>query len=222
MPEATSPLSQIKVFAETPASALAELEALAQPFTVDDGQIILVEGNTDTRVFFVLSGKVRVFRTNADGREQTLALLQHGDIFNLPTVFATGNIAPAMAVAIGPAQLLVINGDEFRQVAIQNPEIALALLRALSNKLHHFTLLTHDLSLHSVRTRLARFLLDYMADDSAPAIRWTQEDIAAQVGTVREVVSRTLRAFAKEGLITLRRQHITLLDIDGLRKEASQ
>ena len=220
MPTSSPRLTSLKLFTGLSVEALHPLEESAILIRYADRQLIMLEGDTDTRVFFVLEGSVRAFRTNAEGREQTLALLEAGDAFNLPTVFADGHVTPATAQALGPVAALVIEGDDFQRITSQTPAIALAVLRDLSTKLHHFTTLTHDLSLRSVRARLAGFLLAHMngAQDSPAA--WTQEEIAAQIGTVREVVSRTLRAFTREGLIVMQRQRITVLDAERLQAEA--
>ena len=84
----------------------------------------------------------------------------------------------------------------------------------------YLTRLTHDLSLVSVRGRLARLLLSRAQAEDQTLLRWTQGEIAADIGTVREVVNRTLRAFAREGLIEIQRQRITILDLAGLEAES--
>ena len=213
-----SNLQRIRLFAALAPAARKKLQAVAYTATYVAGQLILGEGELDTPVFFVLEGLVRVYRTGADGREQTLLHVEPGEAFNLPTAFAHDPSAPASAVAVSDARLLAIPAAELRRVAAETPEIALALLADLSDRLRHLSDLAHDLSLRSVRGRLARFLLA-QAQNPTPT-RWTHEQIAAQIGSVREVVSRTLRSFVKEGLIGLQRQRIVVLDPEALRAEA--
>jgi CRP/FNR family transcriptional regulator len=216
---ARSELERIQLFAHLSPAAQDALAAVASARTCDDGQIIMLEGDLDSPIFFVLQGTVRVFRTNLDGREQNLIHLEPGSAFNMPTAF-TDSPSPASAVAVGPVKLLSIARADFRHIATQTPEIALAVLRDFSKKLYHLTDLTHDLGLRSVRGRLARFLLAHaQAGDTSP-IRWTHEEIAAQIGTVREVVTRTLRTFMKDGLIKAQRHRIVVLDHDALAQEA--
>ncbi len=204
----------VPIFAGLSETSLALLDAATQRTHYDDGELVLLEDEANGHVFFVVAGELRVFRTNLDGREQLLTRLEAGDVFNLPTAFLSPRRSPATVAAVGPATLLTVPPDDFVRIATETPDIALAVMRVLSAKLHHFTDLTHDLSLRSVRARLANFLIVEMgAGDPG---RWTQEKIAAQIGTVREVVSRTLRAFAKEGLIAIHRHQITILDQDAL------
>ncbi len=220
MGDQESRFQQIKLFAGLSSEALQKLDAAAWSVTAADGELILLEGDKETPVFFILQGTVRVFHSNPEGREQTLILMNPGETFNHATVFSESTLAAAMAVAVGPVRLLAMTPADFRSIVSETPEIALAVLRDFAVKLHHLTAVTHDLSLRSVRGRLARFLLLQAQAASPAVVRWTQDEIAAQVGTVREVVSRILRAFVKEGLVKMERQRITVLDAEALQREA--
>jgi CRP/FNR family transcriptional regulator, cyclic AMP receptor protein len=201
-------------------AAQAELMSVARRHAFEDGQTIALEGTPGPPVCFLLRGTVRVYRTNLEGREQTLIHLAAGDALNMPAAFAGDHTAPASAVAIGPVELLAVSQADLRRLVSRSPEIALAVLCDLSEKLQHLTRLTYDLSLRTVRSRLARFLLDQRTAKSPAPVHWTHEQIAAQIGTVREVVSRTLRAFVRDGLIRFERQRIVLLNREALELEA--
>jgi CRP-like cAMP-binding protein len=213
-------LTKIALFRHLDPAYLTELAAVARQTTCSDGQLVLLEGDVDAPAFFVLQGIVRAFRTNLDGREQTLIHLESGQAFNMPAAFTAQHVAPASAIAVGQAQLLSIAQHDFRRVVSETPAIALAVLGDFASKLYHLTDLTHNLGLRSVRGRLARFLLEQSQADVDSPIRWTQERIAAQIGSVREVISRTMRVFVKEGLIEMKRQRISVLDPEGLEREA--
>ena len=213
-------LRRIKLFAGLSPATLARLADIASESAYADGQFILWEGEDAGLVSFLLEGAVRVHRASPEGREQTLILLQAGDALNLPTPFSPSPLAPASAVAVGDVRLLSVPVADFRRAASETPDLALAVMGDLAARLRHFTRLTYDLSLRSVRGRLARFLLRHASATDPGPLRWTQEEVAAQLGTVREVVSRTLRAFVKEGLIRLDRQRILILDRDALERES--
>jgi CRP/FNR family transcriptional regulator, cyclic AMP receptor protein len=213
-------LSQIQLFSGLGAAAQRALSAVASERAYEDGQLIMLEGDGDAPAFFVLCGTVRVYRTSMEGREQNLIHLHAGDGFNMPAAFVPHGMAPASAVAIGAVELLAIAGPDFCRVVSETPEIALAVLGDLAQKLHHLTNLSHDLGLRSVRGRLARFLLAHTQGQDQPPLRWTHQEIAAQIGTVREVVSRTLRAFVKDGLIEVQRHRVVVRDVDALAREA--
>ncbi len=97
----------------------------------------------------------------------------------------------------------------------------MAILQDFAGRLDHLTNLVEDLSLRTVRGRLARFLLEH-ADSIQAARNWTHDEIAANLGTVRDMVGRTLRAFADAGLVRIERQRIVLLDREGLEAEAQR
>ena len=197
--------------------ALQKLSRLAERKIFMDGQIIFLESENIQKVFFILDGNIKVYRSNLSGREQNLVLLQSGDIFNLPVAFLQNSQTRANALALGTAEVVCIPFGKFRSICSETPEIAACIFKILSKKIADLTELTYDLSLRSVRARLALFLLNHASDVSRS---WTQAEIAAQIGTVREVVSRTLRNFIKEGLVKLERQKIVIRDIERLKQES--
>jgi CRP-like cAMP-binding protein len=227
--EPLAALEQVELFAQLGVEARRVLAAVARVSEYDDGQIIMLEGDPGAPVFYVLRGAVRVFRTTLEGREQTVVRLGQGEAFNMPAAFVADGSAPASVAAIGGVELLSIPHPDFCRIVSETPEIALAVLRDFAAKLHYLTDLTRDLGLLTVRARLARFLLNALAPsgegsgrrlDGSPPVRWTHHEIAAQIGTVREVVSRTMRAFVKAGLIVLDRHRIVIVDRDALAREA--
>jgi CRP/FNR family transcriptional regulator, cyclic AMP receptor protein len=207
-------------FADLDDASLAALARVSSVRRYGDGEIIALEGDTDAPAFFVLRGGVRVFRTNLEGREQTLIMLREGEGMNLPAAFADSRSTPASAAALGDIEVLMIRLDDLRDVTRRHSPVAQAMLRHLSNRLQHLSGLVHDLSLLSVRARLARFLLAQSRDPSDVPMRWTHAQIAARIGTVRVVVSRTLSALADEGVVRLNRQRIEIVDPKALREIA--
>lgn len=212
-------IQAIPLFQNLSSASRQSLAEIANAVSYVDGQIILQEGDEDKPAYFILQGTVRIYRSSYEGREQTLSYLEKGAAFNLPPVFSDSHRTPASAAAVGVVRVICFAPEPFRSLVGRNAEIAMALLRDLSEKLERFTNLAHDLSLRSVRARLARFLLEQGRSGTAGEV-WTQEKIAAQIGTVREVVSRTMRAFVREGLVRMERQKIRLLDEKKLEEEA--
>ena len=214
-------LKELPIFEGLSAPALQKLAALFYTSSYQDGELFLLTGDTGRPICFVLNGSVRVYRIHPTGREQTLIQLQPGEELNLVTAFTSQAQAVANVQAVGSTKLLLMAPDDFRRVATGSPEIALAVMRQLSNKLAHLVDLTYDLSLRSVRGRLAHFLLEQATGESTAPLCWTQAEIAARIGSVRGVVNRTLRDFAAAGLIELERQRITIKDPDALRAESN-
>ncbi len=210
-------LTQIRWMSDLPTSVLRSLAQVARLLTCDDGQMIMAQGEP-APVFWVQQGAARVFAANLDGREQNLIVVRPGETFNMPAAFSEHPVAPATATAVGPTRLIAVEPQDFCRLVVHSPELALTVLRDFAARLYHLSQLTQDLSLRSVRARLARFLLD-QAQTPQPG-RWTHQEIAARIGTAREVVSRAMRALVQEGLIQIDRHRIIVLRFDQLRIEA--
>jgi CRP-like cAMP-binding protein len=215
----THALRRIELLAGLSDAALARLARLAVRRTYDSGQVILVEGSPCEAVYFVAEGEVNVSRISPTGREQVLARLGPGQAFNTVPPFQPQPTNHATVQALTPVTLYAIPCEDLRRLVGECPELALAILRDFAGRLDHLTHLVEDLSLRTVRSRLARFLLR-QAEAGEVTREWTQEEIATYLGTVREMVGRTLRGLADAGLVRVDRERIILLDREGLEAEA--
>jgi len=212
-------LSQLPFFAELGEDDLLEIATYVHERTFSPGQVITLEGEPCRAVYFVVKGVVRVLRLSLEGREQVLAYLGPGESFDLvPVLDGRPNLVTVDALT--EATLYTISCQRFHQIMRDRHEVALAVLEHLAARVRHLSDMVEDLALHTVRTRLARFLLT-QAEGTRHPKRWTQEEIAAHIGTVRDVVGRTLRAFADDGLIRRERGQIVVVDREGLEREAA-
>jgi CRP/FNR family transcriptional regulator len=218
MDEQPHPLNQIPLFASLSEATLTRVAAAAIRRTYAPDEIILVEGQPCTSAYFIESGHVYVFRLAPSGREQVLAKLGPGQAFNTVPPFEEEGTNPAGVRALTEVTLYALLVDDFRRLVRTRADLAYAILRDFAQRLHELADLVEDLSLRSVRGRLARFLLE-RAEEGEVERAWTQDEIAARLGTVRDVVGRNLRALADAGLIEIRRQRIILLDREGLEAE---
>jgi CRP/FNR family cyclic AMP-dependent transcriptional regulator len=212
-------LRRITLFAALSDDALSHIARVAVPRTYGPGEMIILEGEPCRAAYFITAGQVRAYRNSPSGREQVLMQLGAGQAFNLVPLFHGQGLNHASVQAITPVTLEVISREDLQQLVRESPELALALLHDLAQRLDHLTDLVESLSLRTVRGRLARFLLDHVEENTVSR-RWTQDEIAARLGTVRDMVGRTLRAFADAGLVRMERDHIVLLDRAGLESEA--
>lgn len=218
MTRARTALRAVALFAGLSETALRQVAQVAVMRTYAPGELLLLEGDPGKTAYFIIAGEVRIYRLAPNGREQVLTLLGPGHSFNTVTAFSSAN-APANAETMTETTLFAIPGSDLQRLAQTCPEFALALLRDFADRLTHLTDLAADLGLRSVRGRLARFLLE-QGEGATLTRRWTQDEIAAQLGTVRDVVGRTLRAFVAAGLIRVDRDRIALLDRAALEREA--
>lgn len=192
-------LARHPYFAPLPAAARDILGARTLVRTHARGALIFVEGEHAAGLHLVASGAVRVFKAVEDGREQVLHHVLPGQSFNDVAAF-DGGPSPASAQAIEPTTVLLVPRDTLLDLMRAHPEIAVAALQALSVRLRQLSHLVEDLSRRHIVARVAGFLLrPRVATGDLP----TRQELAAMVGTVREVATRALRHLERAGAIRL-------------------
>ena len=137
-----------------------------------------------------------------------------------------GGPNPASAIAMSPVTLYGISRIDMETLLREHPGIAMNTIKVLAERVRHFISLVEDLSFRHVIGRVARLLMEYATDHSglgqeaSPKPRLTQQDMAAIVGTAREVVSRSLRTLESDGVIRMERHRIVIKDIESLKDMA--
>jgi CRP-like cAMP-binding protein len=211
---------RVPYFSNVPDDVLRAVASAATPRRVDRGQVIFLEGEPCAGLFVVAEGEVKIFKLSPQGREQILATLGPGGTFNEVAVL-DGGPNPASAAAVMPGQVWVVAREDMRRLAHEHPALAWALIESIAGRARHLVEMVEDLSLRSVKARLAKLLLAQAERSRGQGAiersqMVTQTEMAARLGTVREMVGRALRELADEGLITLDRQRIVIDDPDGL------
>ena len=216
-------LRGVTLFAPLSETTLAHIAAAIQVRDYSPDTHILWEGEPAGAVYFVLRGRVRIYRISREGREQVLVRLEPGRAFNTVPACEDEGLNPANAVTTTGVTLAILQREDFLRLILVHSDLAMAVLRDFASRLSHLTDLVEGLALHTVQQRLARFLLN-QADSDTPWTmqRWTQQEIAVHLGTVRDVVGRELRALEDAGAIRIERGQIILLDRDALAAIASQ
>ena len=187
------------------------------------GELLFLEGEPCAGLHLIVSGRVRIFKTSAEGKEQVLALMQAGHSFN-EVPLLDGGPNPASAEAIEDTHVYVLSKEAMVQIIYAQPTVALAMLRIFASRLRHLSLLVEELSFKHVTSRLAKILLDQVSqapeghgEPHAPH-RITQQELAAMVGTAREVVARALKNLEKQGAIKVARQRIVIVNRKELER----
>lgn len=193
----------------------------------DAGEMIFVEGEPCQGLFVVRSGQVKIFKSSAEGREQVILISGPGSTIAELPVF-DGGPYPASAVALADAALLEVRKEDVRQLCLERPEVALKLLRVVGSRLRHLLAMIEELSFTTVRQRLATLLLNEAQTNGQKTpggveflLPWTQQELAAQIGTVRELVSRNLSHFQSTGVIQVEGHRILVASLEKLRDETS-
>lgn len=187
---------------------------------------VLREGEEAHGFYFLYRGKARIFRAGPEGREQTFRLVQPGETFGEVPVL-DGGVNPATVETLEPSEVVLVPAKVLFSLAEQFPEIAFAMLRHVARRLRTFTELVEQMGQQTVRSRLSRYLY-HLAREEGVATKegvlvrrtLTQQDLASLVGSVREVVSRTLHAMEEDGIVEVRRKEILVRDLAALRESA--
>jgi CRP/FNR family transcriptional regulator, cyclic AMP receptor protein len=216
-------LRRVSFCAGLPEPIIAALAAIGVPLHRPAGAVIQLEGDPADGMYVVVSGRVKIARIGANGREQVLNVIPAGGHFNTVPIFDDG-LCPANAEALDDVELLALPREALLGVVERHPPLALALLREFTGRLRHMVNLVDELALHSVQGRLADLLLAQAkaAERGQAVAPLTQAEMAAHLGTVREMIGRTLKGFEAMGLIRLDRGQITILDQAGLEAQREQ
>jgi CRP/FNR family transcriptional regulator len=209
-------LAAVPLFAELDAAALDALARHMSEHRYRPGQYLTLEGQPAAALFVVCDGRVRLSRSAPDGREQVLAIVGRGEIFNMEPLL-DGGPTPATARAMSQVTALLLPERALMPLIREHADLALSLMREMAGQLREQAVLIEDLGFRSVRARLARLLLAEAASGTA---QLTQAELAARAGTVREIVGRTLRQMSDERLVALKRGQVIVLDAAGLQRAA--
>lgn len=212
-------LRRVPYFANLPDTVLTALAAASVERRFDRGQVIFLEGDACAGLHIVGAGEVKIFKVSPQGREQILHRMGPGDTFNDVAVL-DGGPNPASAGAVTDATLWVITRGEMQRLAQTYPALAWALIESIARRARHLVAMVEDLSLRSVKSRLARLLLSEAERAAQGELdrsqMVTQAEMAARLGTVREMIGRALRELSEDGLIEFDRHRIVIKDREGL------
>jgi CRP/FNR family transcriptional regulator, cyclic AMP receptor protein len=178
-------------------------------------ETLFLEGETAKGLIVVWRGSVKIYKTSEQGREQILAVEGPGrSVAELPLF--DGLPYPASCAAIEDAVVLLIPAPDFQRLLGRHPELTRAVIASLAFRLRRMVGLVQELSLKAVRERLASLILELAGDTDSVDLPWTHQEIAARIGTVREIVSRTLGKMVQDGAIRLDGRTVVILDRDRL------
>ena len=215
-------LKSTPLFGELDEKTLAALAALAVERRYARDEILFIAGEEARGLYVIARGAVRAFRESVDGREQVIHVERAGaTVAELP-VFDDGPF-PSTVAAEEETIVLFIAKPDVRRLSLEHPEIALAALKVLAGRLRRCAELVETLSLREVGQRLARFLLaearanGTRSDEGVRVeLTHTNQQIAARVGSVREVVSRALARLQLDGLVRLDGRSVVIPDEKSL------
>lgn len=187
------------------------------------GELLFSEGEPCNGLHIIARGKVRIFKTSAGGREQVLAVNIPGETVAELPVFDNGPY-PASAVAIEDTEIAFISRRDFHAYCMEHPEVALKVLAVAGARLRRLVGIVEELSFTTIRQRLVSVLIKLALADGKSTTDGIQvllpashQELANQLGTVRELISRNLMRLQAEGLLEVDARQIVVKDMNGLK-----
>lgn len=218
-------LSKVAIFSGLTEAELSFLAQRTVPRRFSAGETVFGEAEACSGLYVVESGHVRIFKSSAGGREQVLSIEGPGSsVAELP-VFDGGNY-PASVSAIDNATLLFVSKQDFQALCLAHPQVALKVLRVVGARLRRLVGIIEELSFTTVRHRLAAFLVRLAKTSGKRStegveitLPTTNQELASQIGTVRELVSRNLSRFQAEGMLKVDGRNVVIIDLKALEVE---
>lgn len=173
------------------------------------GDVLLWEGDPCDGLYIVEQGSAKIFRLSPQGRQYIVRVLQEGDTFAEVPAFDEGT-NPVNVEALETCRVWVINSQKLHELVMAHPAFAQKVLVNFGRMLRGMVRMVSEMAFYQVTHRLARLISELPQEKSAP--HWTQEQLAARLGTVREVVARSLKELERSGAIKMEDRRIQVAD----------
>lgn len=216
-------LKGVSFFAVLDDHTLEQVARIAQRLTYAPGEMIFLEGEPCAGLYMLERGRCKIFKISTEGREQTLQVVLPGNFFNHVAALDGGPNA-ANAVALDNLTAWVMARADIKTLAFQYPALSWVLLEHIAHVARFLIGIVEDLGLRPVKARLAKLLLEEAERSQQGELDreslLTQQEIAARLGTVREMVGRALRTLMDDGAIKMERHRIVIVDREALKQMA--
>lgn len=206
----------------------AEMQALAARTSrrrFEKDEQLFAEDDPCSGLFLVATGKVRIFKLSPSGREQILAIEGPGSSFAELPVFDGGNY-PAAASALEDTEVLFISRKDFQNFCREHPDVGLKVIAVVGSRLRRLVGIIEELSFTTVRQRLIALILRLAQASNTHSkkgihieLTKSHQDLASELGTVRELVSRNLGRLQAEGFLDVEGRQIVVKNLAGLQRE---
>jgi len=173
------------------------------------GDVLFWEGDPCDGLYIVEQGSAKIFRLSPQGRQYIVRVLQEGDTFAEVPAFDEGT-NPVNVEALETCRVWVINSQKLHELVMAHPAFAQKVLVNFGRMLRGMVRMVSEMAFYQVTHRLARLISELPQEKSAP--HWTQEQLAARLGTVREVVARSLKELERSGAIKMEDRRIQVAD----------
>lgn len=208
------------------AKALKECSDHKTTNTYKKSQIIFYEGNQPYGLYCIFSGRVKLYKSGVDGKQQIVRIAGPGDLLGYRALFSEEPYT-ATAETLEDATICCVDKNTFFPLIGRNPDLALNLIKKLARELREAENLATSIAQHSVRERMAELLLMLKETYGKPGkkgilidLRLSREEMAEMIGITQETAIRLLSEFKTDGMIDVKDRDITILDAKALLKTA--
>lgn len=217
-------LAAVPIFFDMPEPVLNRLAEQAGIRRLDRGAILFHRGDAGDALYVILSGIVKVYQMDSNGRQHTLAILEENDFFGEMAIF-DGAPRSATAEALTDITVLILRREAVLNCVRENPETAVTLLATLSSRLRQANIQLERFLGRDVKSRVAGVLLDMVRDFSTSGgdgelihLPLTHQELANLAGTSRETITRTLCEWQDAGIIAFDGRRMRVRDRDALMR----
>ena len=222
MSQTADSLSSSELFEGLTDAALADLDGRLRAAGFRKGELIYSPYDRGDALSLIEAGRVRLYRSDHDGRQLTMAMLDEGEAFGLVPVNGD-DLHDAYAEAMSDCVLRVVPAADLERTAAEHPQVAMNLMRSLSQRLRSVEDRLESLAFRGVAARLAGQLLELMERYGRVTPqgirideRFTHMQLAEMIGTSRETLTKVLNELRESGLIDVRERLVWVLDADAL------
>ncbi|WP_160721259.1 Crp/Fnr family transcriptional regulator [Bacillus sp. USDA818B3_A] len=218
-------LSQVPIFKELSVNEINPILKIAQTRFYKQKMYVFMQDDPLDRVYFIHSGKIKIFKTDQMGKEQLISVLEPGEMFPHAGFFRKGTY-PAYAEVIEDAHLIIIPIEKFEKILIAYPELCIKLFKVLGEKIVDLQGRLEAQVLHNTYEQIILLLIrlcksngEKMGGQYKLTTPFTNRELANMIGTSRESVSRTITQVKKKNIVSLDEKGHFLINRDALEQE---
>lgn len=214
-------LKHIPLFNGLPSQQMEMLAGCAREKSYRTGQAIFLDAQEAKALYLLIWGKVKIYKTSGEGREQTIFVFGPGEPFCLTAL--TDEFSPASAMALEDTRIIYFPADKLEEVARIEPSLLFNLMLVLIRRLKESLVLIESLSLKEIPQRVAAYVLHVLETEGGAdtfELGFSQRELAKILGTIPETLSRVFKKMANDGILLVENRTVRVLDCDALRKAA--
>lgn len=219
-------LRRVPIFGGVDDESLIKVASITSEKNYSKKNIVFHEGDYGDALYIIKSGRIKIAKVALDGREKTLTILKGGDFFGEMAIFDDMPRSATAESMDNDVRLLSISKNDFERLIIENPSIAIRIMKDLTRRIRQVNEQVQDLAFKDVHGRVASTLFNLLTaekevskdpnKDQINSLKMTHQDLANMVGSSRETVTRALNRLQDEGIISISHQQISIIEMDKL------